>query len=37
MMVGWTIRDIAGPAFRKSVPSVLEIALLRMEYSPQEA
>lgn len=37
LMLGWTIIDIGGPAFRKTLPSVLEIALLRMEFSPQEA
>jgi uncharacterized protein YaaW (UPF0174 family) len=33
VMVGWVLADIAGPAFRKTVPTVVEIALLRMEYA----
>ncbi len=32
IMIGWTIVDLAGPAFRKTIPTVLEIALLRMEF-----
>jgi len=32
VMVGWTVVDLAGPAFRKTVPTVLEIALLRLEF-----
>jgi len=32
VMVGWQIVDIAGPAFRKTVPTVLEVAILRMEH-----
>ena len=32
VMVTWTIVDIAGPAFRKTVPTVLEIAILRLEF-----
>ena len=31
LMVAWTIIDIAGPAYRKTVPTVVEVALLRME------
>jgi uncharacterized protein YaaW (UPF0174 family) len=27
-----TVRDIAGPAFRKTIPTVIEVALLRLEY-----
>ena len=30
-LVAWTIVDIAGPAYRKTVPTVIEIALLRLE------
>jgi uncharacterized protein YaaW (UPF0174 family) len=35
IMVGWTVVDIAGPAFRKTVPTVIEIALLRLEYGSE--
>lgn len=31
LMIAWTIIDIAGPAYRKTVPTVVEVALLRME------
>ena len=31
-MIAWTVIDIAGPAFRKTVPTVIEIALLRLEF-----
>ena len=31
-LVGWTLLDITGPAFRKTVPTVVEIARLRLEY-----
>ena len=31
LMVAWAIIDIAGPAYRKTVPTVVEVALLRME------
>ena len=33
VMIGWTLFDISGPAFRKTVPTVLEIALLRVEFA----
>jgi len=33
VMVGWVLADIAGPAFRKTVPTVVEVALLRMEFA----
>lgn len=33
VMVGWVLADITGPAFRKTVPTVVEIALLRMEFA----
>lgn len=36
VMIGWTIVDIAGPAFRKTVPTVIEIALLRLEYESEK-
>jgi len=36
VMVGWVLSDIAGPAFRKTVPTVVEVALLRMEFSPSD-
>jgi len=32
VMIAWTMVDIAGPAFRKTVPTVIEIALLRLEF-----
>jgi uncharacterized protein YaaW (UPF0174 family) len=32
-MGAWMVIDIASPAMRKTVPSVIQIALLRMEYS----
>lgn len=31
-LLGWTAVDVAGPALRKTIPTVIEIALLRMEY-----
>lgn len=31
-LVGWTLLDLTGPAFRKTVPTVIEIARLRLEY-----
>jgi uncharacterized protein YaaW (UPF0174 family) len=31
-LVGWTIMDVAGPAFRKTIPTAVDIALLRLEY-----
>jgi uncharacterized protein YaaW (UPF0174 family) len=36
VFVGWTVMDIAGPAFRKTVPTVLEVALLRLEYAGEQ-
>jgi len=36
VFVGWTVADIAGPAFRKTVPTVLEVALLRLEYTSEK-
>lgn len=35
VMIGWTVVDIAGPAFRKTVPTVIEVALLRLEYGEE--
>jgi uncharacterized protein YaaW (UPF0174 family) len=32
----WTIIDIAGPAYRKTVPTVFQVALLRLQYSAME-
>jgi uncharacterized protein YaaW (UPF0174 family) len=29
-MIGWTIWDLSGPAFRKTMPTVVEVALLRL-------
>jgi uncharacterized protein YaaW (UPF0174 family) len=34
-MIVWTVVDIAGPAFRKTVPTAIEIALLRLEYGEE--
>lgn len=31
-LVAWTVIDLAGPAYRKTVPTVIEIALLRLEF-----
>lgn len=31
-MIAWTVIDVAGPAYRKTVPTVIEIALLRLEF-----
>ena len=31
-MIAWTVIDIAGPAFRKTAPTIIEIALLRLEF-----
>lgn len=31
-MVGWTIVDLAGPAFRRTVPTAIDIAVLRLEF-----
>lgn len=36
VFVGWTVTDIAGPAYRKTVPTVLEVALLRLEYASEK-
>lgn len=30
----WTLADLTGPAWRKTVPTVVEIALLRLEFDP---
>ena len=35
-MIGWTVWDLAGPAYRKTIPTVLEIALLRLEHDAAE-
>lgn len=32
IFISWTIIDIAGPAYRKIVPTVFQIGLLRLEY-----
>jgi len=31
-LIGWTVVDLAGPAFRKTIPTVIEIAMLRLEF-----
>lgn len=37
VMAAWLIVDIAGPAYRKIVPTVISIAMLRMYYNSLEA
>lgn len=37
VMIGWTVWDLAGPAYRKTIPTVLEIALLRMEFESERS
>jgi uncharacterized protein YaaW (UPF0174 family) len=32
-MIGWTVVDLAGPAFRKTVPTVIEVSILRLEFA----
>ncbi len=29
----WTVNDIAGPAYRKTVPTVVQLALLRLQHA----
>jgi uncharacterized protein YaaW (UPF0174 family) len=36
VMAAWLAFDIAGPAYRKIVPSVLNIALLRLSYTEKD-
>jgi uncharacterized protein YaaW (UPF0174 family) len=31
----WTVADLAGPAFRKTVPTVIDVAILRIEFGPK--
>jgi uncharacterized protein YaaW (UPF0174 family) len=31
-MAAWTAADLAGPAFRKTVPTVIDVAILRLEF-----
>lgn len=31
LLGAWTVVDLAGPAFRKTIPTVIELALLRLE------
>ncbi len=33
ILTGWTIIDIAGPAYRKTVHTVVQIAILRLDFS----
>lgn len=33
LLTGWTAWDIAGPAYRVTVPAVLQVAFLRMKYN----
>ena len=33
LLSGWTAWDIAGPAYRVTIPAVLQIAFLRLKYS----
>jgi len=37
VLIGWTIVDVAGPAFRKTIPTVVEIAMLRLEFGDKGA
>lgn len=32
LLGAWTVVSLAGPAFRKTVPTVIEISLLRLQY-----
>jgi len=32
-MIAWTAIEMAGPAYRKTVPSVIEIAMIRLEFA----
>ena len=32
LFAGWLAFDIAGPAFRKTIPTVIDIAIFRLEY-----
>ena len=32
-LTGWTVWDIAGPAYRVTIPAVLQIAMMRVEYN----
>jgi len=34
-MIGWTVWDLAGPAFRKTMPTVVEVALLRLRFGAE--
>ena len=34
-MVGWAIYEVTGPAFRKTVPTVVEVALMRLEFGEE--
>jgi len=31
VLAAWTVFDLSGPAFRKTVPSIIEVALIRIE------
>lgn len=35
-LTGWTAWDIAGPAYRVTVPAVLQVAFLRLKYNEKE-
>lgn len=32
LMALWTVNDVAGPAYRKTIPTVIELALLRLQH-----
>lgn len=36
ILIAWAIFDVAGPAFRKTVPTVIEIAILRIQVEGEE-
>ena len=35
VLTGWTAWDIAGPAYRVTIPAVIQVAFLRMKYNEQ--
>jgi uncharacterized protein YaaW (UPF0174 family) len=35
-MIGWTAFDVTGPAYRKIIPTVMEVSLLRLEYGEKD-
>ncbi len=37
ILAAWAIRSITGPAYRKTVPTVVQIALLRLDYPDDDS